>query len=118
MHLHRKFPRKQTFLLRQVDDFALAAPLQQIANEVFEQIQKKITQPLHILNKLTMYNGSNVQQIKQFIKISCTTYIKKILKGKDWSNEGNHTITKTPMNHEKKILMSLENTEGPTDPNE
>ena len=58
------------------------------------------------------------KQAKQFITISCTTDIKKILKGKDWSNEGNHTITKTPMNHEKKILMSLENTEGPTDPNE
>ena len=52
-----------------------------------------------------MYNGLNVQQTKRFIKISCTTYIEKILKGKDWSNEGNHTITKTPMNHDKKILI-------------
>ena len=50
-----------------------------------------------------MYNGLNVQQTKQFIGISCTTYIKKILKGKDWSNEGNNTITKTPMNHDKNI---------------
>ena len=100
MHIHKKFSRKQTFLLRQVDDFALAAPLQQTANEIFEQIQHFLTQPLHILNQLTMYNGLNVQQTKQFIKISCTTYLEKILKGKEWSNEGNNTIIKTPMNHD------------------
>ena len=112
------FKGNRLFLLRQVDDFALAAPLQQTANEIFEQIQHFLTQPLHILNQLTMYNGLNVQQTKHFIKISCTTYLEKILQGKEWSNEGKNTVIKTPMHHDKKILTSLEHAEGPTDTNE
>ena len=69
------------FLLRQVDDFAVATPSNNTVNKLFKLIQDQLRQPLLLLDTLTMFNGLGVTQGDKYIKLSCTIYITKILEG-------------------------------------
>ena len=64
------------FLLRQVDDFAVAAPAEAIANKLFSLIQEKLQQPLKLLHALTMFNGLDIDQSLKIIKLSYRTYLR------------------------------------------
>ena len=44
------------FLLRQIDNFAVSTPRQNLCNKLFTNIQTHLTQPLKLLRLLTMYN--------------------------------------------------------------
>ena len=104
------------YLLRQVDDFAVAAPSEAIANKIFTLLQAGLKQPLKLLGLLTMYNGLDIQQSNKFVKVSCKTYIRKILEGHGWEKQTHKSPIVSPMNHEKKYLRELETSAGPTDP--
>jgi hypothetical protein len=62
-----------------VDDFYLiSAKTSQIADEVCQQIQSKMTNELNEdLGIIKRFNGMDVAQTKHYIKISCHTYIDK-----------------------------------------
>ena len=81
---HGTFDGIPIYLLRQVDNFAVAAPTEDIANTIFTQIELGFKQPLKLLGLLTMFNGLDIIQSARFVKISCKTYITKILQGHDW----------------------------------
>ena len=104
------------YLLRQVDDFAIAAPSETIANTIFAKIQLGLKQPLKLLGLLTMFNGLDVVQSARFIKLTCKTYITKILQGHDWLRPTRKSPISTPMNHDKKYMSELELATGPPDP--
>ena len=103
------------FLLRQVDDFAIAVPSETIANEIFAKIQAGLQQPLKLLGILNMFNGIDVTQSQRFVKLSCKTYISKILEGHNWTKRTNTSPLHSPMNHDKKYMTELELATGPTD---
>ena len=62
---------------RQVDDFAIAAPDKQTANILLDLIDEQLSIPLKWQGLLNMFNGIDVAQTKDYIKVSCHTYINK-----------------------------------------
>jgi Reverse transcriptase (RNA-dependent DNA polymerase) len=101
-------------LLRQVDDFLISAKTLAIAEEVRQQIQSKMTNELNDLGIIKRFNGMDVDQTKHFVKLSCHTYIDKVIKHHGWENE-KHAHKPIPMRTESKYLSDLETNEGPED---
>jgi hypothetical protein len=69
---------KQVIFKRQVDDFAIAAPNEQMANILLDKIDDELFIPMKRQGYLDMYNGIKVAQTRDYIKVSCTTFINKI----------------------------------------
>ena len=109
-----KIDNETVFLLRQVDDFAVSASHRDICDKVFASIQTKLTQPLKLLGVLTMYNGLDIAQHDKYIKISCQTYLHKILQGHGWLSDSSNPV-KTPMQGNSTYLKDLSDAVGPTD---
>jgi hypothetical protein len=63
---------------RQVDNFAIAAPDKRTANILLVKIDDKLFIPMKRQCFLDMYNGIDVAQMRDYIKVSCTTFINKI----------------------------------------
>ena len=91
--------------MRQVDDFAIAAPNERTLDILFDMIDEKLSIPLKRQGLLDMYNGINIHQTKDYIKIDVHLYIEKFcLKYEDtW-------LSKVPLT--KNFPTPL-----PTDPN-
>jgi hypothetical protein len=69
---------KRVLLMRQVDDFAVAAPDERTASVLLDMIDDKLTIPMKRQGLLDMYNGIDIVQTCFYIKLTCTTYINKI----------------------------------------
>jgi hypothetical protein len=69
---------KRTLLKQQVDNFAIAAPDECIANILLDLIDDELSIPMKCQGYLDMYNGIDVLQTSNYIKISTTTFINKI----------------------------------------
>ena len=64
--------------MRQVDDFAIAAPDQCTANILTDLLDNQLTMPFKRQGLLDMFNGVDVVQTKHYIKLDCHTYIEKL----------------------------------------
>ena len=106
---------KPIFFLRQVDDFLISSKHEQIANRQYDLIQKSLKEPMKRFGIVTAFNGTDVSQTKNFIKVSCKTYISKILKGHGWENLQHSATTTTPMRSDSKYILELETSRGPTE---
>ena len=102
----------KVFFLRQVDDFAIFVPNEDIANIIFAQIQTKLREPLKLLGKLDLYNGLDICQAKHFVKIHCKSYLTKVLMSHGWM-ETSSKHTTTPMAYDKKTFELMHTAEGP-----
>ena len=63
---------------RQVDDFAVACNYEATATIVCDKIDEALTFPIKRQGLLAVFNGMDILQTEDYIKISCKTYIKKI----------------------------------------
>ncbi len=70
---------KRVLFSRQVDDFPIACSDESTANRLLDMIDGKLTIPLKQMGLLDLYNGLNVIQTWDYIKIKCSTYLDKIL---------------------------------------
>lgn len=108
----------RVLLLRQVDDFAVAAKSESIANHVFDLLDTHLTIPLKRLGLLTLFNSLDIEQLRYFIKISCKTYIEQICEKylETWMR--NHVISNqpTPLPQTDSFLKSFLSAAG--DPSE
>ena len=104
----------KVYLLRQVDDFAVAAADIKIANKVIQKISQKLSVPMHNLGILTRFNGVDIHQGQDFIKLSNETYIKKILSNYKWL-EREHKADKypMPMKDDTAYMARLDTEKGP-----
>ena len=79
------------FLLRQVDDFAIACPAEHIATTIYDAIGKRLQlpsedkPPFSYLGLLDDYNGVDVHQYNDSIAISCESYIDRVLRTHGWT---------------------------------
>ncbi len=64
--------------MRQVDDFAIAAPDAITTDILMDMLDDKLSIPIKHQGHLDMYNGVNVHQTRDYIKLTCTTFIDKI----------------------------------------
>jgi hypothetical protein len=69
---------KQVIFMQQVDDFVVAVPDERTASILLDMINDKLTIPMKRQGFLNMYNGIDILQTHDYIKIACTTYIDKI----------------------------------------
>ena len=70
--------------LRQVDDFAVACRGPNIANKVIDLISSQLSAPMKKLGVISRYNGVDIDQCQDYIKIHQTTYLKKVLDNHEW----------------------------------
>lgn len=68
----------RVLLLRQVDDFCIAAPTQSLTNQIFDLIDDHLTILLKRLGLITLFNGVDNLQTKHYVKILCITYLEQI----------------------------------------
>ncbi len=73
-----RIDNKQVIFMQQVDDFAVAAPDERTASILLDMIDDELTIPMKQQGFLDMYNGIDILQTRDYIKIACTTYINKI----------------------------------------
>jgi hypothetical protein len=64
--------------MRQVDDFAIAAPDSKTANILLDMIDNHLTIPVKRQGYLDMYNGIDVRQTRHYIKLSVRSFIDKV----------------------------------------
>ena len=61
-----------------MDDFTVAAPTEHIANIIFDHIDDFLTFPLKTMGLVNLFNGIDVLQTRDYIKISVETYITRM----------------------------------------
>jgi hypothetical protein len=71
---------KHVILKQQVDDFAIAASDERTTNILLNLIDNKLSIPMKRQGYLNMYNAIDVLQMRDYIKITATTFINKITK--------------------------------------
>ena len=77
-------------LLRQVDDFAVATPSEELAKSICDRIGKKLQLPsekevpFKYLGSLEDFNGLNVKQHHDCNVVSCESHVDRVLKTHGW----------------------------------
>ena len=61
-----------------MDDFEIATSSERIANILFDKIDDLLTFPLKRMGLVTMFNGIDVLQTQEYVKILVQTYIECI----------------------------------------
>ena len=69
---------KRIIFMRQVDDFAIAAPDAHTADLLLDMLDDKLSIPIKRQGHLDMYNGVDILQTHHYIRLSCTSFIDKI----------------------------------------
>ena len=113
---HGTYKGFEILFLRQVDDFTVASTNVDICHDIINHISEHLTEKMKILGVVDRYNGVQVDQTTDYIKIHNTDYITKILQRHNWlKNKEQETpnIT-TPMRNDNKYLAELEITIGPS----
>jgi len=81
-----KFCNEKVLLVRQVDDFTLGCHQESTAKSVYAEIGTKLTlhneaeAPFEHLGLVDSFNGYNVLQTRDYIKLSTESYIRRLLK--------------------------------------
>ena len=114
-----EFEGKAVLFLRQVDDFAVACEDIETANRLIDKISEKLSAPMKKLGLIELYNGVNVTQTTDYVKIHSTTYLNKILNDREWINDKIKTHQNPiPMREDATYLNILDNAKGPEDEDE
>jgi hypothetical protein len=104
-------------LLCQVDDFSIASTNPAHREKIRHDIEARMQNPLHDLGIIKRFNGIDILQARDFVKISCKTYIDKIVSHHGWQDEV-ASSQPIPMLNDSESLRKLELTTGPEDPTE
>jgi hypothetical protein len=108
-------------LLRQVDDFALAVPHEQMAKTVFDrigtllQLPSEDKPPFSYLGLLDDFNGVDVMQYSDRTVLSCSKYIERVMRSHGWNTsasgeDGEHSKPQSPLPAES--IAALYSTPG------
>jgi hypothetical protein len=104
-------------ILRQVDDFIIGAATAAIALDYKQEIQNHMANPLNELGIIKRFNGIDIHQTKYYIKLSCETYIDKIVQHHGWQLEKAANLP-VPMRNDTTYQAALELTNGPDEAKE
>lgn len=105
----------EILLIREVDDFNVASSNDRINKEIIKDINKELTIEIKDRGRLTRYNGVDVLQTSDYIKISNKTYFEKVIEGHEWLLLDNQIANEPiPMKSDKDYMKELENSEVPT----
>ena len=104
---------KTVLFLRQVDDFAVSCEDEATATQVIDDINSRMTIDVKKLGMVNRYNGIDVEQTRDYIKLYNRTYLEKILlKHLWWINTTDPPATfPTPMHESNAYQRKLETAE-------
>jgi hypothetical protein len=111
---------KRVILKRQVDDFAIAAPDEKTSNILLDLIDDELSIPMKRQGYLDMYNGVDVTQTRDYIKISSHTFVAKICEKYLTTWMKNYTTTAdrpTPLPTDPAWIKLFNSATGDPDPN-
>lgn len=100
--------------MRQVDDFAIGCRDRATADDIINIIDGKMTIKLKPLGIISRFNGIDVTQTRDYIKISNATYFDKILEDKLQPTAPSHTYP-IPMNSDPAYNRRIEDAVPLTD---
>ena len=112
---------KRVILKRQVDDFAIAAPDERTSNILLDQIDEALSIPMKRQGYLDMYNGVDVTQTRDYIKISSQTFVTKICEKylNTWMKHYTTTADRpTPLPTDPAWIKLFNSATGDPDPKE
>ena len=112
---------RRVLFMRQVNDFAVAAPTEQIANCVFDMLKDRVTFPMKRMGLTSLFSdGLDIAQTADFVKILCSTYLDKVLQQHLSMWLSDHDLPSWPMPMPlpttKTFLTSFLNAKGDPDP--
>jgi dUTP pyrophosphatase len=104
----------EILFLRQVDDFAVACTDGEICKKVIGEIDKYMKIKIKDLGLLSRYNGVDIDQTQDYIKLHANTYIEKILIGHPWFDPQKfHHHKPIPMKSETEYIHRIESSVPP-----
>ena len=116
---HGTFNGEKIYFLRQVDDFSVASVSKTTCDKLIEEISKHLTAPLKNLGVVDRFNGVQIEQTNQFVKIHNKEYVEKILGKHGWLNDQYKTKNRPiPMRSESAYLREMEVSKGPVEEKE
>jgi hypothetical protein len=104
---------ERVLVCRQVDDFAIASKSRAAAEKLIAVINKHVTTesqglghetPYGISNR---YNGVDIHQTRDYVKISCDTYPARVLQTHSWEKPGLKESDRHDSVHVSKKLFTL-----------
>jgi len=113
------FENTKIHLLLQVDGFAVACPNEDIAKHLYDQIGKLLQLPsentpsFKYLGLLKDFNGLDIAQCSDAIKLSCEKYIDRVLTTHGWSKPSPPVPSKYPAPLPVDAVTSLHAHQGP-----
>lgn len=115
------FLGQRVLLMRQVDDFAVAAPSSKLADHLFDLIDDHLSIPLKRQGLVTLYNGLDVQQTKHYVKISCQTFIERACEihiNQGWMKTYHISDRPLPLPMSQPFMKTFLEDTGSSDPQE
>ncbi len=85
----------KVLFLHQVDDFAVASTSTAPAELLINLINDKMRIPVKHLGIIDHYNGMDIHQTKHYVKLTCETYLYKMLKNHGWPSPSDNAYIKT-----------------------
>ncbi len=110
---------KRVLFMCQVNNFAISAPSQRIANHLLDLIDNKLSIPMKRQGLVTLYNGLDILQTWDYIKVSCKTYINRISNihlDHGWMKSYLILDHPTPLPTTPQFMKVLQTDEGNPDP--
>jgi len=99
-------------ILRQVDDFSIASMTQMLSDSIIEEIGDNMIVPLNRLGLIKKFNGVDILQTRDYVKVSCETYITRILEAHGWLDLKAATKP-VPIRADSKYMAMLETADRP-----
>ena len=104
-------------LLRQVDDFSVAAKDRTVCTETIAKVGSFLRVPLNDLGLIKKFNGVNILQTKWFVKVSCEDYLTRILTEHAWGDLKASNLP-VPMRSDRVYQRQQETATRPTNEQE
>jgi hypothetical protein len=104
--------------MHQVDNFAVTAPDEHAANILYNMIDDLLTFPMKRMGLINLFNGLDIEQTRDYVEISCSTYIGKIMAKhlSNWLSTHDILNQPTPLLTKKSFLSSFLNAIGNSNP--
>ena len=109
---------ERVLFMKQVDDFAISTRLDRTAAILLDRLDDSLSMAIKRQGRLPMFNGLNVFQSQDYIKVSCETYIDKICTEheKTWMKDSKITADRpTPLPSGDTFMKQFINTRGDPD---
>jgi hypothetical protein len=106
---------EEIFICRQTDDFAIAASTARAATGLIRAIRAKVD--IRDDGLLTKFNGIDILQTRDYVQLSCSSYLHRVLKAHSWEKPPHHETDRhnvVPISDESVKRLSLAS-DGPAE---